>query len=188
MRVGKKSSVYISSYCKISSLAWAVPTPRRSAEGKNMRILDPWHISTSQAHETDPWSIFGVWLFLVPPNCKWYCCPCRRKAHFGQFRAMACAEYTARSFKCSRCDASFADQTGCKQHSNHPTSYCNRVKACENFARVILVEVSFRESDRAVEGSQMRQYSGDLDHDRQPNDYFSAAKQLDALSTQNIHI
>ena len=75
--------------------------------------------------------------------------------------------YAARSFNCSRCDASFADLTRCKQHCNHPASYCNRGKAREDFARVISVEVLFRESERDVGGGRMRQYS---DRDGQPND------------------
>ena len=100
---------------------------------------------------------------------------------------MTSTAYTAQRFKCSRCDASFADLTRCKQHCNQPASFCNRAEASENFARVIPVEVLFQESDRDVGGSQMRQYSSDLDHDGQPKNDFGAAKQLDTLSTQGIH-
>ena len=97
--------------------------------------------------------------------------------------AAAGTVYTALSFKCSRCDASFADLTRCKQHCNHPANCCNRGKAREYFARVISVEVLFRESDREIGGSRVRQYS---DRDGQPKDDFGVAQQLDTLSTPGI--
>ena len=80
------------------------------------------------------------------------------------------AAYTSslRSFKCSRCDASFTDMTRCKQHCNQPGSFCNRGRAREDFARVISVEVLFRASDRDVGGTRARQDAGDLDHDGHP--------------------
>ena len=81
---------------------------------------------------------------------------------------MAAATYTTTSFQCSTCGASFPDATRCKQHCNQPSSRCNRGKAREDFARVIPVEVVFRETDRNFGGSRIRQEAWDQYRDGQP--------------------
>ena len=103
------------------------------------------------------------------------------------------AAYTSslRSFKCSRCDASFTDMTRCKQHCNQPGSFCNRGRAREDFAKVISVEVLFRASDRDVGGTRARlgQDAGDLDHDGHPyndSDGGRASEEADLPSIPGI--
>ncbi len=85
---------------------------------------------------------------------------------------MAGAAYTTQSFKCSSCDAIFADLISltpnserCNQHCNQPglslVATGARPVRTITFARMP-VEILFREADRDFEGSRMRRVAGGL--------------------------
>jgi len=109
---------------------------------------------------------------------------------------MDCHAFTAQSFKCSRCNASFADLTRCKQHCHQPAGRCNRGRAREDFAKVVTVEVVFRESDRGFGGRRIRQDEGvcnhdddqpgaGLDQDEQPETYLEGTQKIILLRYLN---